>query len=79
MYTRSVQFSSILAQISLNCVGFTEEFTWLWYHPGTVQFQTGSLSYVNPFGTGQENRSGADLPGPVYMQGLSIPISYQFQ
>ena len=31
---------------SLNCVGFTRAR----YHPGTAQFQTGSLSQVNPFG-----------------------------
>ena len=49
------------------------------YHPGTVQFQTGSLSQVNPFGTGWENRSRMNLPGPIQAQGLSVSISYRFQ
>ena len=42
------------------------------WHDNTVavQFRTGSLSQVNPFGTGLENQSRADLPGPVETQGL---------
>ena len=81
VYMRSVRFSSIwvgstLAWIRLNCV----EFTRAQYHPGTVQFQTGSLLQVNPFATIQENQSGVDQPGHVYkMQCLSIPISHRFQ
>ena len=52
IYTVSVQFGSIwtesnLTRVSLNSVGFTGAP----YHHGTVQFQTGSLSQVNRFGT----------------------------
>ena len=39
-----------MARVSLNCTGFTRAR----YHPETAQFQTGSLSQVNPLGIGQE-------------------------
>ena len=61
VYIGSIWIGSTLARVHLNCVGFTRS----QYHPGTVQFQSGSLSQVYPFGTGQENRSRADLLGPV--------------
>ena len=52
VYTRSVRFGYIkigsnLAWVRLNCVRLTQSR----YHPGKVQFQIGSLSQVNPFGT----------------------------
>ena len=40
-------------------------FTWSWYHVEEVQFQTRPFLLVNLFGTGQENRPRANLPGPV--------------
>ena len=66
VYARSVRFGHIwigstLARVLLNCVGFTP----VQYHPGMVQFQTGSISQVNPFGTRQENQSRTNLPAPI--------------
>ena len=47
----SIWIGSILASVNLKCVGFAQ----MQYHCGVVQFQAGSLSQVNPFGTGQKN------------------------
>ena len=43
----SIFIGSTLVQVHLNCVGLTRSL----YHLETVQFQTGSLSQVYPFGT----------------------------
>ena len=40
-----------LSQTSFSGIVYCSWSTRTWYHPGTVQFQTGSLSQVNPFDT----------------------------